>query len=439
MMRPSAQTSYRAGRLVTTAALVAGFALASAWTVRVAWADHNFQQLTVAATERALALTPDRADYWVRLALLVSGDDPARSAEAFERAAALNPLDANAWVELGLGSENRGDLATAERCLLRAAEVDRGYLPRWSLANYYFRRQDAAQFWPWVGQAAAMAYGDASPLFRLCWSFTEDGDRIAALLAIHRPSMQASYLGYLLEQNRMAYVTSAARRLLAWNRAEDTALVLKTCEQLLNQTRPAKARREAPRETSLDALEIWNALARSRRVPGVLLAPDAGVSLTNGRFVTAPSSRGFDWQLPAVEGISHAHQENPTGIRFSFSGRQPQKCEFLEQLLPVLGNRRYTLAFRYRTAGVPSGSGLRWRVLDEGMPTGRAPGGNRSPILAHTESLSADEETPGEFSFQTDAPSRLLRLSLGYERAPGSTRIEGSLTLRNVQLTLTPR
>jgi tetratricopeptide (TPR) repeat protein len=398
---------------VPLAALVSALALAAAWTVRAGWSDLRFQEQTLPATERAIALTPGQESDWVRLALLVSDDDPARAIEALETALALNPLDAQAWIELGLRFEAGGKLAAAERCLLRAASADRGYLPRWSLANYYFRRNDAGNFWRWGREAAAMAYGDPSPLFRLASMLTGDGSETEDRLGLGRPSLQAAYLRYLLDRRQTAFAARSALRLDAWNRPADTALLLETCDRLLVDHRPE------------EAMELWNRLSQSRRIPYSALAPEAGVSLTNASFASAPLSRGFDWRLRPVAGASAALEENPPGIRVSFSGRQPESCELLSQFLPVEARSRYTLQYLYRSSGVAPGTGLRWLVLDG------------DTILARGDSLSADRESPGEFSFATPARCRFVHLILGYERASGTTRIEGSVLLRSLSLTST--
>jgi len=75
--------------------------------------------------------------------------------------------------------EADGKADRAEQCLLRAAEADRQYLPRWTLANFYFRHKDTEKFWAWAKSSAEMVYGEAaSPLFRLCGQVAEDGDLI---------------------------------------------------------------------------------------------------------------------------------------------------------------------------------------------------------------------------------------------------------------------
>ena len=61
---------------------------------------------------------------------------------------------------LGLAKERAGDFEGAARDLLRAAEVDRQYLPAWTLANFYFRRGDRPAFRNWVRRSAELAPGD---------------------------------------------------------------------------------------------------------------------------------------------------------------------------------------------------------------------------------------------------------------------------------------
>ena len=79
---------------------------------------------------------------WIRaanLARLESSPDDLRAAVS------LNPRLSSAWIQLGLNAEADGNLPEAETDLLRAASVDHLYVPAWTLANFYFRRGDAAE------------------------------------------------------------------------------------------------------------------------------------------------------------------------------------------------------------------------------------------------------------------------------------------------------
>src|SRR4249919_78105 len=64
-----------------------------------------------------------------------------------DQAVALNPRYSAAWIARGLNAEASGDRRTAAASLLRAAEADRGYLPAWTLANFYLRSGNEPHFW----------------------------------------------------------------------------------------------------------------------------------------------------------------------------------------------------------------------------------------------------------------------------------------------------
>ena len=403
----------RIARHAAAAAILAAFALVSVWTVRLAWADYRFRQQTLAGTRQAIRLEPDSAGYYVRLAAMIQESNPAASTAALQRAVTLNPWDSESWIELGLRAEAAGDLAGAERNLLRAASVDKQYLPSWSLANYYFRRDEADKFWFWAREALTMAYSDQAPLFNLCWKIASDGALIEQKLGIRTADMQANYLANLTNQNRVEPLPRAARKLLAWNREADRPVLLAACDRLIADDRAS------------DAIQIWNKLAELHRIPYAALAPDSGRSLTDGDFTKSPMSQGFDWRLPDVGGVATLLDERPAGLRISFSGRQPENCDVLDQIMPVMDGAGYKLRFLYRTSGIAPDTGLGWRIMDL----------YGSKLLVLGESLASESEREGTFSFKTPAGSRLVRLRLAYQRALGTTRIEGFIVLRNLRLT----
>jgi len=97
----------------------------------------------------------------------------------------------------------------------------------------------------------------------------------------------------------------------------------------------------------------------------------------------------------------------------------------LTQILPVTGAANYELQFRYSTTGIAPDTGLGWRIMDL----------VGSGTLAQGESLASDTEREARFAFSTPACARLVRLSLNYRRALGTTRIEGFIVLRKLRLT----
>ncbi len=398
-------------RLAGAVCVLVGLAAAGAWSARMGWADDQVRKETIAGTEEALHWLPGNAEYEYRLALLTAETEPERSLAALRGAVERNPADARSWIALGLAREDAGDLTEAERCLRRAAAEDRGYLPRWTLANFYFRRDDWLHFWEWANSAAEMVYDGGVPLFRLCGRVGNGGD-VMDRLALRRPDVRAGYVQYLLQDGRLDALVLAVRRVLESGREADTPLLLTACGRLLETGR------------ARDAVEVWNSLAAAHRIRLAPLAPERGALVTNGRFTTAPSGAGFDWRLPVVEGVSAAREDRSGGLRLTFSGEQPENCDVLTEWVPVEENTDYTLASGFRTADIPSASGVTWRIVDVG--------GSRE--LAASEDLAAEEGRRSDTHFRTPAECRLVRLSLSYHRPPGMTRINGYVVLQEVEI-----
>jgi len=404
-------TIARAARTAAAAAAILALAAAAEWSVRVGWADRLAQPQTLEASERALRCSPGEAVYHYRVGVLAAQTDPAGSIAALRQAVALDPADSGSWIELGLQLETNGQADAAERCLLRAADVDRQYLPRWTLANFYFRRGDAEKFWTWARSSAEMVHGSAAPLFRLCEQ-EEEGARLIERLGIVKPEVRDDYLSYLLARGRLDALVPAARAVMAQDRKADAPLLMDACDRLLGELRVP------------DALEIWNGLAQRRAIPFAILNADAGPILTNGTFASAASSRGFDWRLPAIDGVSASGEENPTGLRLTFSGSQPEQCEVLTEFLPVRENTPYEMKFTYRTSGIGPGAGLRWLVTEA----------SHGGALAESDSLSSEDLKADRLSFRMPPGLRLARIALEYRRAAGTTRAAGFVSLRQVDV-----
>jgi hypothetical protein len=103
-------------------------------------------------------------------------------------------------------------------------------------------------------------------------------------------------------------------------------------------------------------------------------------------------------------------------LEIALSGKQPERCEILAHYLPVAPRSAYRLRFEYRTAELPNDTGLVWSV----------------DRRQEFELPAASEWSRAEWRFQV--PADAARLVLAYRRAPGTTRREGAVFLRKVQL-----
>jgi len=399
MPRPS-QVLLSLRRALPALLAAAALAVAAYWSLRLAYADHGARQGGVEAVRRAIRMAPGDARNYRQWA----AREPGQAIPALEATVALNPRDSAAWVELGLAAEARSDHPRAERCLLEAARVDRMLEPRWTLANYYFRRRRAEPFWRWAGEAAAMTYDDAAPLLRLCWEMQPQPELILARVVGADAWLLRQFLGFLLARNHLEGAEPVAQRLVSRAGPEALPALLAYCDRLLG------AGRAEP------ALRVWNGLTGKRLIGFAPLAPDGGAVLTNGDFSAPPLGRGFDWRLAPLEGVAAARAKSPPAMRFSTSGRQPADCELMSQFLPLQAGQSYRLSYRYRTAGIAAGSGLGWQVA----------GASSAPLASQEW-----KEEAVEFA----APAGgLARLALVYHRAPGTTRIEGTLWISQVKV-----
>jgi len=129
---------------------VAALLVAAVQALRIGYADRLFREDTQASIQKASQIWPRDGDYPARLADF----DSTNAIRYLRRALALNPGLSRSWIQLGLRLEFQGDVAEAERCYLEAARRDRQFLPAWTLANFYARRQNDEQFWLWARRAA---------------------------------------------------------------------------------------------------------------------------------------------------------------------------------------------------------------------------------------------------------------------------------------------
>jgi len=350
----------------------------------------------------AVTITPDSAEYHFRL-WEAQKDGPADSSAELDRALALNPRYTAAWIARGLEAEGAGDRKKAEASLLRAAEIDRLYLPRWTLANFYLRGADLPQFWTWARRAAEMAY-DPAALFQLCWRASNDAPEILQAIP-DTPALRQAYLDFLARTNRLEAAAPLAAEVSQRASFSHLDLLLRYCDAVL-----------ASRQVN-PALQAWNALAARRIIPYGVLDPRAGASLTNGDLAAAPLLRGFDWRPAHVEGATLSFDTGSRQMSLTLSGKQPEWCDIVEQYLPLLPNVKYHFRYRYRTQDLAAETGLVWSFVDARTVAELA-------ALAVRASPDWNEQT---LEFTTGSGSDFLRVLLRYRRPTGSMRAEGSV------------
>jgi hypothetical protein len=370
------------------------------WSCLFMRADDLFRADTIAGLREAIRLVPDQPAYYVRLAQL----DRERSEPLLEKALSLNRYDSRAAIDLGLLREAAGDYAAAEKLFLRAFEADRTFLPRWTLVNYYFRRDNIPAFWTWARITAEMPSDDITPLFQLCRRVTSDSKTVEQRVITADPAVIRQYVEFLVQGNDLVAAASLAPRLLRYGKPEnDVTALLALIDKLISAGDFGAA------------VEVWSALAGAHWI-----AEDRSLPY-NSTFSRRPLQAGFDWRLPSQEGLNATPGE--AGLNVEFSGKEPESCAIAEQVLPLQPGE-HELLYRYRTAGIPAGVGLHWQIADA----------MSGAVLAASGDLSSETFRQDSFVFHVPDSTRFVRLRLDYQRAIGTPRISGVLVVVSTKL-----
>jgi len=395
MLPPSRYVGYFL-RILVAAACCYGI-----WcSLTLARADYLFKKDTEASVRSAIRLVPDGWQYYMRLAQF----DKANAQALLATSLRLNRYDSQANIELGLWYEAEGDFGRAEKQFLEAFEVDHTYLPRWSLANFYFRRDNMPAFWTWARTAAAMPADDVGSLFELCWRASPDPQAIAKAVLNENPGLIRQYMAFLLAKDQPKAIDAVAPLLIAaGDPGTDRSMLLGAIDRLIAANDGAEAN------------ALWRLLVDKRWV-----IADTGVP-NNPGFQREPLPVGFDWSLPEYQGL-HSWP-GASGLETEFTGSQPEDCTIAEQAV-VLTPGSFSMSYTYRTSDIPPETGIRWHIVDT----------RSNAVLAESSDLSSDALVHSAFVFSVPPGASLFRMRLSYHRALGTPRVSGMLDLQYTKI-----
>lgn len=385
-----------AWRLIVS--VLCGVGIWSSWNV--VRADNLAHLDTVNSLRAAIRLEPDAWKYSMRLAAL----DEADGQQLLETVVKLDPYNAEADVELGLRLEAEGNYNQAEKLLQNAFAIDHTFLPRWSLANFYFRRDNMPAFWHWARMAADIPSDQTEPLFELCWQASADPNEISRNILNNNPELIGQYLSFLLEKNQLPAAADIAHRLMRFgDPATDNPLEFSAINRLIGAGDGSTAK------------ALWGALIEKHWVIADQTAPN------NPNFARDPLPVAFDWAFDSNTGM-RSWLDAP-GLETEFSGLQPEECKIAEQDL-VLPPGKYVMEYAYRTAGIAPETGLKWQIV---APDSETP-------LAESLDLSSESLDEAKLAFTVSPSTPVMVLRLYYRRDLGTPRIAGTLTIRSVQI-----
>lgn len=364
--------------------------------------------LTLEQLEQACAADPGRASCWARLAEAreTLGED---AAAVWQKAIAADPRNAAALTQAALAAESRGDPKTAERLLLQASEYNQLWLPRWTLAGFYYR-QRRPEFWTSARAALERSWDDPTAVFRLCRDNGAGAQYMLDHVLPQTPAMLKAYVWFLIREGGVGDLPAAAERYARQSsvleRVNVTNALIAAADALIH------AGRTQP------ALDLWNYLAGAGYIP--YPAWSAESPLVNGRFHPPLATPAFDWRTPNTEEVTANFGTPLDGVKIGLTGRQPENAGILAQFVVLQPGLRYRFSFDYRTPGIgDDDSALYWSILD-----------TRTQALAS----STWEHVSVRFEAPAGSEPQLTELVLVAGRKHGRARMQGEAWVRHVRL-----
>jgi tetratricopeptide (TPR) repeat protein len=387
--------------LLTLPAMAAG-----AWfSIRLAYADSLYIVNEPGALALAIQLEPGSAAYHALLAEHIEGQGADPKPE-LRRASILSPRNSLYLERLAVRAESEHDYFSAEKFLNQAAAVDNKLLPRWDLLNFYFRRGDDTNFWPWFRRSLEMSsIDDADGIFNLAWAHSQDPAAILkSIPPVHR--MLQHYLGFLVQTGRLEPAAVVADRIASMAGEADVSELLAYCERALSSD-------------SASAVRIWNALSARKLIPLAQLNPGQGSFIANRNFLPTTAPRAFDWVFLPVDGVYATQSAEADGVSIHFDGTESEDCIILRQSVPLIADDRYLVSYEFSSPGGSPVRGLWWDVISS------------RGVAATSPEMSANADWhPASFEFL--AAGGWAELRLRYRRPAGAIRAEGTVIVRKL-------
>ena len=382
------------------------------YSVLLARTEFLLHQDTEDSITKAARSLPTNPVYVARLAAW----QPDQKVALLKKAVALNPFDAESWIQLGLTAEMEGrNVSLAEHYYLQSASVDKMFLPKWTLANFYFRHRREEDFFRWATATLDITPYPAEPVFSQMWLMTSDSERIGRAIP-NRPGTLVAYLRFLTKEKHFSAIPPVVQRFvhaLAQAHGTADAAVIDLLGSI--EDRLLEAGQVEP------ALQIWSALTEAGWFRSGL--PTLAEPLTNGAFHHPFLRHGFDWTPISAAGISVAQHADTGSVQIELTGAEEEHAVILRQYVPLISGHSYRLTWKATSERFHDTSGLTWHLY----PLGK----QQSKSLTSPDLFSS--QSPGwDFRWTEGTPGSVLVLE--YNRPLGAVRANGNLKLNALAL-----
>lgn len=389
----------------------------SVLSIRIAWADRLRLTSDPVLVNRATELNSMNAQaFFFRAQYEEQQGKDAR--KSWQRAIDLDPRNPRILIQAGISSEIRGDFKEAEQRYLTAERYNALWLPRWTLANFYFRQGSYIECLRWIRLALERCQSfEVSALFNLAQDAGADPARILKDIVPSSSLLATSAYVYWIGRNQL---TEDYANLMI--RAAERVITVAGRDQGNSDWRyPIYFATQKLAEDGFGtrARALWRSACQSEFLECVA-PPDDGL-IANGAFSKPFQRSPMDWQLSQIQGIS-ANQQMASGtLKLNFTGDQPETAPLLTQTLAIRAGEKWKVRFEFQTRDIAprEATGFEWI--------------HRGRVLPLSKPLSSEVWDDAEFYIEASDQDITAPLILNYRRMPGTVRIRGDLWIRNIQ------
>jgi hypothetical protein len=401
------------------------FLLVVGWITKGYIARVLASRLTVGDLQLAVKLDPGNAEYHLQLGRLYeylpTSPQPEKAMEEFRRAADLSPYDPEVWINLGGAAEFAGDVADAEKCLLRADQLaPRIPVYQWHIANFYLLHGNVREAFSHFRMVVAGTREYDPLIFHTAWKASDDPKQILQQLIPEDMAAEFSYLNYLVANKQIPESRPLWKRILGTPGKFYPQQASGYLDTLLGNKLPQ------------EAFGVWRDLQKKG-----LVREDAsgagGDLITNGDFEDDILNMGFAWRITPVEGIyasldTSTYHSPAHALLVQFPGKQNFGYRQTYQYVKVRPETSYRLEAFMKTDGITTDSGPRLEIRDAYDP---------ASLDKLTDNLTGTTEgwAPLLLDFTTGPKTELVVLSLTRLQSQKlDNLIAGKVWLDDVQL-----
>jgi tetratricopeptide (TPR) repeat protein len=372
---------------------------------------------------RAAEIEPSNAENWYRLGRYRQLDfehaDLPLAISYYQRAVAIDPGSASYWMDLAEAYEMAGSLGQAEQAFRTAQRVYpiSGEVA-WRFGNFLLRRDRVDEAFQQIHHALSVDAKLTTLAVSLCWRSTRDIDRILKVVLPDEPDAYWGAIDSFVNSHDPDAAAAVWKRMAMDRPSFPLPRAFRLLDMLIESGHVD------------DARSVWQqALSAARITPE---AGPAGSLIWNGGFEGELLNGGFAWRYRPAQGFNIDFDEGSVhsgrrSLRLVFDGAANVDFEHVWQYVAVEPSTRYRFNAYFQTQELTTDSGIRFEIHDVTQP--RNPP-RSTPNITGTQPWSLDD-----IEFTTAPETRLLRIVL--RRAPSNkfdNKIRGTAWVDDVSI-----